>query len=39
VEFCGEVGVPFYETSMARSYRELLAFLHEVGRPLRQAAG
>jgi len=38
VEFCGEVGVPYYETSMAHSYRELLAFLHEVGRPLRQAA-
>jgi fatty acid desaturase len=35
LEFCGEVGVPYYETSMAQSYRELLAFLHEVGRPLR----
>jgi fatty acid desaturase len=36
-EFCGEVGVPYYETSMAQSYRELLAFLHEIGRPLRAA--
>jgi fatty acid desaturase len=36
-EFCGEVGVPYYETSMLQSYRELLAFLHEVGRPLRTA--
>jgi fatty acid desaturase len=37
-EFCGEVGVPYYETSMLQSYRELLAFLHEVGRPLRTAS-
>ena len=36
-EFCGEVGVPYYETSMLQSYRELLAFLHEVGAPLRTA--
>jgi len=36
-EYCGEVGVPYYETSMIQSYRELLAFLHEVGRPLRTA--
>ena len=33
--FCGEVSVPYYETSMIQSYRELLSFLHEVGRPLR----
>jgi fatty acid desaturase len=33
--FCGDVGVPYYETSMLQSYRELLSFLHEVGRPLR----
>jgi fatty acid desaturase len=37
LEFCGEVGVPYYETSMAQSYRELLVFLHDVGRPLREA--
>jgi fatty acid desaturase len=36
-EFCGEIDVPYYETSMLQSYRELLAFLHEVGRPLRTA--
>jgi fatty acid desaturase len=36
-EFCGEVGVAYYETSMIQSYRELLAFLHEVGQPLRTA--
>ncbi|MDQ6748855.1 MAG: acyl-CoA desaturase [Candidatus Dormibacteraeota bacterium] len=33
--YCAEIEVPFYEASMTQSYRELLAFLHEVGRPLR----
>ncbi|HVB77005.1 MAG TPA: acyl-CoA desaturase [Candidatus Nitrosotalea sp.] len=37
-DFCAEVAVPYYETSMLQSYRELLAFLHEVGRPLRDAS-
>jgi fatty acid desaturase len=37
LEFCGEVGVPYYETSMVQSYRELLVFLHDIGRPLREA--
>src|SRR5579859_7364725 len=36
--FCGEVSVPYYETSMLQSYRELLSYLHEVGRPLRATA-
>jgi fatty acid desaturase len=36
-QFCGDVGVPYYETSMLQTYRELLGFLHEVGRPLRVA--
>lgn len=36
-DYCREIGVPYYETSMIQSYRELLGFLHEVGRPLRQA--
>jgi fatty acid desaturase len=36
-EFCGEVGVSYYETSMLQSYRELLSFLHWVGQPLRTA--
>jgi fatty acid desaturase len=36
-EFCGEVGVSYYETSMIQSYRELLGFLHWVGQPLRVA--
>ena len=34
-EFCAEIGVPYYETSTLRSYKELLVFLHEVGAPLR----
>jgi fatty acid desaturase len=36
-EFCGEVGVSYYETSVIQSYRELLGFLHWVGQPLRVA--
>jgi fatty acid desaturase len=34
-DYCAEIDVPFYEASMTQSYRELLVFLHEVGRPLR----
>jgi len=36
-EFCEQAGVPYYETSVLRSYRELLGFLHSVGAPLRAA--
>jgi fatty acid desaturase len=36
-EFCGEIGVPYHETTIYGSYREILSFLHEVGAPLRQA--
>ena len=36
--YCAEVGVPYYETSIYRSYQEILSFLHEVGAPLRQKA-
>ena len=35
--YCAEVGVPYYETSIYRSYCEILSFLHEVGAPLRKA--
>lgn len=40
-EYCEQLGVPYYETSMVRSYGELLGFLHSVGAPLRspRAAG
>lgn len=33
--FCAEMDVSYHETSMTQAYRELLGFLHEVGRPLR----
>jgi len=36
--YCAEVGVPYHETSIYRSYHEILSFLHEVGTPLRQAS-
>ena len=35
--YCGEIGVQYYETSIYRSYHEILSFLHEVGAPLRTA--
>ena len=41
--FCAERGIPYHETSMVRSYREILAYLHAVGatvraRPVARAA-
>lgn len=33
--YCAEVGVPYYETGLVRSWREILDHLHEVGEPLR----
>jgi fatty acid desaturase len=36
-DYCAELGVPYHETSIYRSYREILGFLHEVGAPLRRA--
>ena len=36
--YCAELGVSYHETSIYRSYHEILSFLHEVGAPLRQAA-
>jgi len=36
VDFCQEVEVPYYETSIVQSYREILGFLHQVGAPLRR---
>jgi fatty acid desaturase len=35
-QYCAEIGVPYHETSVLQSYRELLGFLHEVGAPLRR---
>lgn len=37
--FCDERGIPYVETSILQSYREILAFLHEVGEPLRRGPG
>jgi len=34
-EFCKEKGISYYETSMIRSYIEIISHLHEVSRPLR----
>jgi fatty acid desaturase len=34
-QFCREQGIEYYETSFVESYRELLAFLNEIGAPLR----
>ena len=36
-DYCAELNVPYHETSIYRSYREILSFLHEVGAPLRRA--
>ena len=38
-EFCVEHGIGYHETSVLQSYREILAYLHEVSAPLRQPAG
>ena len=34
-QFCQERGIPYYETSPLRSYREILSYLHEVSAVLR----
>ncbi|MFD8318130.1 fatty acid desaturase family protein [Kitasatospora purpeofusca] len=33
--FCAEKGIPYYETGLLRSYREIFAHLHRTGEPLR----
>jgi|SRR5579872_112245 len=35
--YCAELGIPYHETSIYRSYQEILGFLHDVGAPLRRA--
>jgi fatty acid desaturase len=37
--YCAEIGVPYHETGLIRSYREALTPLHRVGEPLRRGAG
>ncbi len=34
-EHCAELGIPYHETSLLRSWREALAHLHDVGVPIR----
>lgn len=34
-QFCAEHRIPYYETSVARSYVEILQYLHDIGAPLR----
>lgn len=34
--FCEERQIPYHQTTMLQSYRELLGYLHEVGAPLRR---
>ncbi|MEU0670537.1 acyl-CoA desaturase [Streptomyces lavendulocolor] len=36
-EFCAEKGIPYYETGLLRSYREVLGHLHRAGQPIREA--
>ncbi|MGY4924871.1 fatty acid desaturase family protein [Streptomyces sp. 900105755] len=38
-EYCAEIGVPYHETGLLRSYREALAHLHRVGEPIRRRRG
>jgi fatty acid desaturase len=35
--FCEERSIPYYETSIVRSYIEVATYLHEVSRPMRTA--
>jgi fatty acid desaturase len=35
-EYCAEIGVPYHETGLIRSYREALTHMHHVGEPIRQ---
>ena len=32
-DFCSEKGIPYYETGVWQSHKEILGFLHEVSRP------
>ncbi|MET8948731.1 acyl-CoA desaturase [Streptomyces sp. NPDC004542] len=34
--YCAEIGVPYHETGLIRSYREALTHLHRVGEPIRR---
>ncbi|MER6528324.1 acyl-CoA desaturase [Streptomyces sp. NPDC001508] len=34
--YCAEIGVPYHETGLLRSYREALTHMHRVGEPIRR---
>ncbi|MFJ4801431.1 fatty acid desaturase family protein [Streptomyces murinus] len=34
--YCAEIGVPYHETGLIRSYREALTHMHRVGEPIRR---
>jgi fatty acid desaturase len=36
--FCQERGIPYHETGVLQSYREILRYMHQVAAPLRQSA-
>lgn len=38
VDFCRQKGIPYHETSILGSYREIISYLHEVSEPLRAEA-
>lgn len=38
VEFCAQRGIPYYQTGLLQSYREILAHLHAVSAPLRRGS-
>ncbi|MFI2760594.1 fatty acid desaturase family protein [Streptomyces echinatus] len=38
-QYCAEIGVPYHETGLIRSYREALTHLHRVGEPIRRRHG
>ncbi|MFF4750429.1 fatty acid desaturase family protein [Streptomyces sp. NPDC002514] len=35
-EYCAEIGVPYHETGLFRSYREALTHMHRIGEPIRR---
>ncbi|WP_333777296.1 fatty acid desaturase family protein [Streptomyces sp. IBSBF 3136] len=38
-QYCADLGVPYHETGLIRSYREALTHLHRVGEPIRRQRG
>jgi fatty acid desaturase len=37
--FCGDLGIPYHETTALRSYREIFGHLHRIGAPIRNGTG